>query len=135
MNLYEQIKAHRIAAIKASDAAKGILTVLVGEIERLVGKEEITDQKVLAIIKKLVASNTEVLQVTAVGTKANVDAAFENSVIEVYIPLQLTEDQIAAIIVANDLNSLKEVMAFMKANYAGLYDGKAVSTLFTKGVK
>ena len=135
MNLYEQIKAHRIAAIKASDAAKGILTVLVGEIERLVGKEEITDQKVLAIIKKLVASNTEVLQVTAVGTKANVDAAFENSVIEVYIPLQLTEDQIAAIIVANDLNSLKEVMAFMKANCAGLYDGKAVSTLFTKGVK
>ena len=135
MNLYEQIKAHRIAAIKASDAAKGILTVLVGEIERLVGKEEITDQKVLAIIKKLVAANTEVLQVTAVGTKANVNAAFENSVIEVYIPLQLTEDQIAAIIVANDLNSLKEVMAFMKANYAGLYDGKAVSTLFTKGVK
>ena len=135
MNLYEQIKANRMLAIKANAKAKGILTVLVGEIERLVGKEEITDQKVVAIVKKLIASNTEVMSLSTLGAGVYLDAEFENIELEKYIPTQLTDDQIASIIVANDLNSLKEVMAFMKANYAGLYDGKAVSTLFTKGVK
>lgn len=130
MTLYEEVKKNRLAAMKAGSMVQSILTVFLGEIERLKGKEEITDQKIVAIAKKLIASNKEVLVVTQDPAMQKL-MDMEIGVLSQYLPQQLTEEQIAGIIASNDLTSIKEVMAFMKANYAGLYDGKLVSSIFT----
>lgn len=131
MTLYEEVKKNRLAAMKAGSMTQGILTVFLGEIERLKGKEEITDQKIVAIAKKLIASNKEVLAVTQDPAMQKL-MDMEIGILSHYVPQQLTEDQIAGIIASNDLTTIKEVMAFMKANYAGLYDGKLVSSVFSK---
>lgn len=126
--IYEQIKQDRIQAMKAKSPSKDILTVLVGEIERLKGKEEITDQRVTALLKKLKADTEQARDAFHYKEQAQ----FEIDVISQYIPKQLTEVEIAHIIALNQLDSMKEAQAFMKENYAGLYDGKTVASLFKK---
>lgn len=135
MSLFEQIQKDRQAARVAQEpVASSILTVLVGEVERLKGKEAITDERIVRIIKKMISDNEQVILVSKVhGTQLL--ANMENELLLNYVPKQLTEEEIAVIIASNDLNSMKEVMAFMKTNYEGRYDGKMVSQLFTKGGK
>lgn len=132
MTLFEQILKDRQLARLAKDELKStILTVLAGEIERLKGKEEITDTRVVAIVKKMLADNEQVLLVT---TREHIrDVVKEEAeILTSYLPKQLTDQEIATIIASNDLNSIKEVMQFFKTNYAGQYDGKQVKEIFTQ---
>ena len=46
-----------------------------------------------------------------------------------FIPKQLTEDELRAIIVEMDASHLGEIMQKLKANYDGIYDGKLASTI------
>lgn len=132
MSLIEQIQYDRQAARVAKDELRAmILTVAVGEVERLRGKEAITDERVIAIIKKMIEDNKQVVQVTG-NDVIRRNALLEIAILEAYLPQQLTAGDVAYIIVSNDFTSIKELMAFMKTNYAGRYDGKMVSQLFNK---
>lgn len=132
MTLFEQILKDRQLARLAKDELKStVLTVLAGEIERLKGKEEITDTRVVAIVKKMLADNEQVLLVTTQEHIRDV-VKEEAEILTSYLPKQLTDQEIATIIASNDLNSIKEVMQFFKTNYAGQYDGKQVKEIFTQ---
>lgn len=132
MTLFEQIlKDRQLARLAKDDLKSTVLTVLAGEVERLKGKEEITDTRVVAIVKKMLADNEQVLLVT---TQEHIRGVVkeEAEILTSYLPKQLTDQEIATIIASNDLNSIKEVMQFFKTNYAGQYDGKQVKEIFTQ---
>lgn len=132
MTLFEQIlKDRQLARLAKDDLKSTVLTVLAGEVERLKGKEEITDTRVVAIVKKMLADNEQVLLVTTQEHIRDV-VKEEAEILTSYLPKQLTDQEIATIIASNDLNSIKEVMQFFKTNYAGQYDGKQVKEIFTQ---
>jgi uncharacterized protein len=121
------LKQDRIAAMKQKDeVTKGILTVLVGDIENIVLRGvQITDDQVVSLIKKYLISNDEM-------RKARGDTAVllaEKAVLEKYLPQQMSRQDILEAIVASNSTNVGQAMAYMKANYAGKYDGKVASEI------
>ena len=102
-----------------------LLGVLLGEFERLEKSpkrktSEITNDECISIIKKLIDSNIQCNELE------------ENKILELFIPQQLTEEQIENIIKRERFASIKDCMRFFKELYAGLYDGKVVSKVYKK---
>jgi uncharacterized protein YqeY len=58
------------------------------------------------------------------------EALEENFILSKFLPKQLSESQIIAILEEQKFQSIKDCMSFFKDTYAGLYDGKVVSKLF-----
>ena len=127
MTLIEQIKQKQIAARKAASAEASLLTTLLGE-AAMVGKNagrETTDQEVVAVVKKFIKNIDET--VSALSSRGQDAASFlaERSVLERFLPLQLTE--LALVNIAQNHKSMPEFMKFLKENHAGQYDGKLAS--------
>ena len=127
MTLIEQIKQKQIAARKAGSAEASLLTTLLGE-AAMVGKNagrETTDQEVVAVVKKFIKNIDET--VSALSSRGQDAASFlaERSVLERFLPLQLTE--LALVNIAQNHKSMPEFMKFLKENHAGQYDGKLAS--------
>lgn len=100
-----------------------LLGVLLGEFERLEKSpkrktSEITNDECISIIKKLIDSNIQCNELE------------ENKILELFIPQQLTEEQIKNIIKRERFANIKDCMGFFKELYTGLYDGKVVSKIF-----
>lgn len=132
MALMEQIKNKQIAARKAGSVDASLLTTLLGE-AAMVGKNagrETTDQEVVAVVKKFIKNIDEtVAALTTRGQDANSFLA-EKSVLEQFLPLQLTE--LALEHIAQQHKSMPEFMKFLKEHHAGQYDGKLASTVAKK---
>ena len=129
MTLMEQIKEKQIIARKSGAADASLLTTLLGE-AAMVGKNagrETTDQEVIAVVKKFIKNIDET--VSALSSRGQDAASFlaERSVLERFLPLQLTELALANI--AQNHKSMPEFMKFLKENHAGQYDGKLASTV------
>lgn len=129
MTLIEEIKQKQIAARKAGSAEASLLTTLLGE-AAMVGKNagrETTDQEVIAVVKKFIKNIDET--VSALSSRGQDAASFlaERSVLERFLPLQLTE--LALVNIAQNHKSMPEFMKFLKENYTGQYDGKLASTV------
>ena len=127
MTLIEEIKQKQIAARKAGSAEASLLTTLLGE-AAMVGKNagrETTDQEVIAVVKKFIKNIDET--VSALSSRGQDAASFlaERSVLERFLPLQLTE--LALVNIAQNHKSMPEFMKFLKENHAGQYDGKLAS--------
>lgn len=127
MTLIDEIKQKQIAARKAGSAEASLLTTLLGE-AAMVGKNagrETTDQEVIAVIKKFIKNIDET--VSALSSRGQDAASFlaERSVLERFLPLQLTE--LALLNIAQNHKSMPEFMKFLKENHAGQYDGKLAS--------
>ena len=107
-----------------------LLTTLVSDIgtfEKDVARE-ITDSEVLTIIQKFV-KNTKITLASAPGHEV---ATHELKVLESYLPKQLSVDELTKIIsdfIAEHGKDMGKIMAFLKANHSGLYDGKAASEI------
>ena len=126
--LVDQIKAARMTAMKERNAiTKTILTTLLGELEGTAKRDQcnITDDMVVKACKKFVASNDEVI---ALGSNVEQLTA-ENVVLETFIPKQLNEDELRAIIANMNLLNLGQIMQQLKAEYSGSYDGKLASKI------
>ena len=80
-----------------------------------------SNNDVIRVIKKMIESNKLI--------NSN-ESLNENKLLEQFIPKQLTEEQIKAIISGENFKSIKECMTFFKDNYIGLYDGKTVSKIY-----
>lgn len=124
--LFEQIKNDRNDFRKAGlKAQAGILTVLVGEIDTKSKIKELTDADIVAIIKKLIASNEETIKLSGA---VEVTLQLENAVLYNYLPQQLTEGQLREI--ATHWDNLGAFMKHLKEAYAGRYDGKLAKVAF-----
>ena len=124
MRLQEKISAELKVSMKAKDKERtGAIRILIGEFQRQPVKE-LTDEQVLAIIKKLVKSENELLA----------SAGKENSeylaILEGYLPKQVTGDEIRAWIdVHIDFSTFKNKMQAMRpimAHFGGAADGNIV---------
>lgn len=123
MNLINSISEDLKASMKEKNTVKlGILRVLKAEIQRSEqgtnGKIELTDADVVKIVKKLVEGIKE--------TTKNQD---ELSILEAYLPKQLSETEMREIMSLLSVKDMGAIMKHFKANYDGQYDGKILSSI------
>jgi len=124
MTSQEQIKKDLIDAIKAKDVdRREALRVVLGEFDRQ-GKKDLTDEEVAAVLRKLVKSERETLELTG-----KADSPFIRT-LEAYLPKMVTDDEIAAFIRENiDFSVFKNTMQAMgpiMKHFGERADGHAV---------
>lgn len=136
MLLIERIRTDLLAARKAREAVSTkLLTTLLSEAQRAGfddGKRFSTDTEVMATIKKFIKNTNEVIDAQG-GTAGNTQAQ-ELDLLNGYMPSQLSDAELSAaitrIIAKIDGPSLKHmgaVMAELKNEHDGSFDGKAAS--------
>lgn len=154
MALLDQLKADQLAARKLNDRLKAdVLTTLIGEATQITTEEfkrgvtEVTDDKVVATVAKFVKNTKLTLENLATerarlaeagGDASKVDerikaAETELAILSSYGPKQMTEAELRAAIDAfkaktPDAN-VGAIMAHLRTNFGGQYDGKAASAL------
>ena len=138
MSLLSQIREQSLAARKAKDTvAVALLVTLLSEAERPGlddGKRESTDAEVMATVRKFLKNIGETM--AARGETA--DLLREKSILEGFLPQQMSEEQLREAIVAiaaekgiaqvtaKDTGAL---MGGLKARHAGQYDGGQASAI------
>lgn len=146
MELEKQIQADMIAAMKAKETVRlsslraikaAILLAKTAE----GGKTELTDQELVKIIQKLVKQRKESAeQYTAAGRPELAENELaEAAAMEVYLPKQLSEEeveaqlkQIIAEVGAEKPSDMGKVMGVATKRLAGLAEGRLISTLVKK---
>lgn len=132
--LINQIKTELNQARLSQDKHKvTVLSTFLGEAV-MIGKNknrDTTDEEVVALAKKFVSGINETIKFNPPNVA---DLQQELIILEAYIPKQLTELDISAIISSSGINSLGMFMKHMKENYQNQYDGALVSKLFMERV-
>ena len=118
----DRLEAFKKKGEKYQDVRYSILTTLVGELQRT--EKDPTEVTIIAKIKKMIIDIESTLLLKSSDT-----LRMESQVLNKYIPQQLTEHEINQYLIMCMATNLGEFMKFMKANFAGRYDGKMVSTL------
>ena len=126
MSLQQQIKSELKVAMKAKDTArKDTIRIIMGEFSRQPNKE-LSDPEVVAVLRKLIKSETELLEQ---GNQPVADSAYI-AILDGYLPQQASEDDIKAWIADNiDFASFGNKMQAMKPimnEFAGRADGNMV---------
>ena len=154
MALLDQLKADQLAARKQNDRLKAdLLTTLIGEATQISTEEfkrgvtEVTDDKVVATVAKfsknikltlenLASERARLAEAGGDASKVNerIKAAeAELAILSSYGPKQMTEAELRAAIDAfkasNPDANVGAIMAHLKTNFGGQYDGKAASAL------
>lgn len=134
----EQIAARKKAVKGDADAAiKGkLLTTIIGELETKSKKEgsDITDEMVISVMKKFRDNMEESLaDVKSAVQRENLKKEIE--IVNSFLPTQLTEDELTAIITElknNGASDIGLVMKALKETHAGLYNGKMAQSICKK---
>ncbi|MBP5470043.1 MAG: GatB/YqeY domain-containing protein [Candidatus Riflebacteria bacterium] len=139
--LIDEIKKASLQAMKDRDTtARAIYSVLITKynnlaIELKAKGQEATDTDLISVIQKTVKELEEELsgwvKANRVDKVAEVD--YQEKLISVYLPKQLEEAEIKAIIVSLPDQSIPAVMKHFKANYAGQVDMSVVSRIARNG--
>ena len=154
MALLDEFKADQLAARKSNDRLKAdLLTTLIGEATQITTEEfkrgvtEITDEKVAATVAKFLKNTKLTLEnlaserarlIEAGGDTSKIDqrtkaAETELAILSSYGPKQMTESELRQAIddfrAANPDANVGTIMAHLKTNFGGQYDGKAASAL------
>lgn len=137
--LMDQIRAAQLEARKTRNATKaGLLTTLIGEaaaIGKNDGNRETSDSEVVAVIKKFI-KNIDLTLEAMRGRQ--LDAAVmtaEKEILEKFLPSQLSEDQLKAIVVALKKEydagpkDMGKILGTLKMRHGGQYDGKMASDI------
>jgi uncharacterized protein YqeY len=127
MSLQEKIKAELTVSMKARDVARtGAIRILIGEFQRQPEKE-LSDEQVIAIIKKLIKSERELLAASGEEKSDYI------SVLEEYLPRQVSEEEIREWVSENiDFSSYKNKMQAMRpimAHFGSGADGNSVKRI------
>lgn len=134
--LIQRIKEERIQSMKSKNALKTkLLTTLLSEASLPGlndGKRESTDAEVIAVVQKFLKNIQETLKVVEKDNLTKLaDLAGETTILETFLPVQLTEDEIQDIasnfLVTADNPNMGAFMKYMKTNFNGQYDGKVAS--------
>lgn len=133
MTLIQRIKRDQVEARMNRDTIRAnLLTTLIGEAEMVgknAGNRESTDSEVAAVIKKFVKNAQETLTALQARGGFNEVVAVEISILESYLPKQLTESDLRGIAGNSGCAGMPDFMKYLKDNYAGQYDGKLASTV------
>lgn len=135
----DHLKSELTAAMKAKDKVRlstlrSLLSAFQYE-EMNKGVDELPEETTLAILKNELKKRKESLEFAekANRTEDIDELKREMVIIEAFLPKQLTEDEIRAIITtmkgANPELSLGDVMRHLKEEFAGCYDGKLASSI------
>ncbi len=124
MSLQQTIQADLKTAMKAKDKERtAAVRVLLGEFARAPEKE-LDDTKVIALIKKLIKSERELLVAKKESGSAFID------ILEAYLPQQATEEDIRKWIDENidfsEFTNTFQAMRPIMAHFGGLADGAMV---------
>lgn len=127
MLLQEKIKAELTISMKARDTERtGAIRILIGEFQRQPEKE-LSDEKVIGIIKKLIKSERELLTASGAEDSGYID------VLEGYLPQQASEEEIRSWVKQNiDFSSYKNKMQAMRpimAHFGSGADGNSVKKI------
>jgi len=140
MSLIQQIKSAQVTARKerrTADASS--LTTLIGEAEAVGkndGNREVTDNEVVAMVKKFIKNIDDVLAVVNPDTEAYQTYQNEKALLSTFLPKQLSEDELRTamqgLIAAHGIAGPKGMgvlMKELKAAHEGTYDGSLASKL------
>jgi hypothetical protein len=127
MSLQDDIKGELKIAMKAKETEKvGAIRIIMGEFGRQTTKE-LSDDQVIAIIKKLVKSEKELL------ASSGKDSSEYLEILEGYLPKQASEIEIRNWIAANiDFATFKNKMQAMRpimAHFGPAADGNMVKEI------
>ena len=140
MSLYQQIKTTQLEARKEKNTINiNLFTTLLGEIQTAntgnkTGNNEILDSDVIKVINKFIKSTKETLKLTP----NNKVATLELEILETFLPKQLTDEELTAIIVEvkTQCHSTLQpnaiigfVMKHLKTNYENQYDASKVKDI------
>lgn len=141
--LLERLKSDMIQAMKSKDTKKKVfLQVVIGEIdtESKRGKGDFTDEKIIDLIFKMKKKTEENIELCEKQERTDLvqQATIEISILENYLPKQLTEieinDIVSVLIKELDIKDAKEKGKLMKALMPKI-KGKADSKLVNKVVE
>ncbi|AKF13109.1 aspartyl-tRNA amidotransferase subunit B [Sinorhizobium phage phiN3] len=133
--IYSKIKADFIGARKKRIQLNvSLLSTVIGEMDNeasraKTGSKEVSDEVAIKVLKKFSSNLEEVINLSKNDIVRDGDPEIEKIIIDSYLPKQLTEDELRAAIKTSGFTSMKDIMAFLKANHAGLYDGKMASQI------
>jgi len=127
MGLQESLQGDLKVAMKAKDSDRTwAIRVLIGEFGRQVEKE-LSDEQVIAIIKKLIKSERELLAAQGKDTSPFL------SIMEEYLPTAATEEEIRAWIESNiDFSAFANRMQAMRpimSHFGSAADGNVVKKI------
>ncbi len=133
----QDLKKAKIVAMKAHDneTVTGLNVVIsLLMLQEKSGNGSLTDNDVNAAIKKAVKELKEEREgYEKAGRQSDVDSLTKQiQAVEAYLPKQLNEEEIAAVINTLEDKSVPSVMRHFKANYAGTVDMKLVSEVLKK---
>jgi uncharacterized protein YqeY len=134
MTLKEKINADFMTAFKSKNmVAKSILSVVKGEIqnvEKNVGTDNLSDVEVTKILTKTVKSLKETIALTN-DEKSKV----ELSVVEVYLPKQMSKEEVTAKVTELVNSGITQIGAIMKEFATLPADKKMVSESIKEVIK
>lgn len=135
--LIDELKKAKIEAFKRHDSViKAALDVLISKymlfaIDKRKENKEVTDADVVSLIQKFIKELEEEKEMFIKGGREdsvkNTEAQIE--FFKGYLPKMLSEDEIKEIISKLEDKSMKAVMGYFKANYAGKVDMSLVSRI------
>lgn len=144
MSLIEKISADQVQARKDKDTLRAtLLTTLLGEAAKK-GKDQgvptnekglplTSDVDVIAVVKKFRDGATDTIGFLGTNNpEATQVCKDEIAILETYLPRQMTQEQIkgAILVGMRDQPVAKgPIMAYLKKNFAGQYDGKEASAV------
>lgn len=132
--IYEKIKTDFIAARKAKQAGVvALLSTVIGEMNNeasraKTGDKTVSDEIAIKVLKSFAKNLEEVFKISG-----SVESEIELDIINTYLPSQMTGDDLRIVLKnfvdVTGKNSMKDIMNFLKEQFAGLYDGKVASTI------
>lgn len=137
MSLLHEIVKKSVELRKARSPLASSLTTLKGELETkqksLKPQRDLTDDEVIATIKKTISTleGNIILYDERNMEEAAIMARSEIALFEEFLPTQMTDDEIRFFVTAKikEGANMGQIMGALKAEKAGLYDGKVASVM------
>lgn len=102
-----------------------LLSTIIGECEQI--SKDPSNNEIIGIMQKMYKDNNTTLS-ECLNSHPEQAAVLmkENEFIEIYLPKQLTESELTALIGSQISNGMRmpEIMKYLSINYKGQYDGK-----------
>ena len=122
-----EIKSER-ASRKDDKIVYNLLTVILGELDRLPTRENPSEDQIYNVIKKMYDNAYSIKDI-------NRDSAIEAFYLKDFIKKQLTDSELVGIIMQYKEDGLKNIGDYMRAlnsEYKGQFDGKKASEIIKK---
>lgn len=136
MSMLNEIRKDQLHSRKMHDGIRSrLLTTLLSEASNVGlndGKRESTNEEVVAMIKKFLKGNKETIEALTDKNQPIDEQVAEKIILEGYLPTQLTEQQIEALVRCSfdgepSMKMMGPIMKSLKEGYEGQYDGKLAS--------